>query len=245
MLSETIPSNVPRMGAEAGYELEDAPPFHVSGYICLIIALFSPAALLGLSAVLIPAVAIPFGLFALRRHGEQVPTGTTAARVGLLLAFGFGACGIAIPWMQHVTLGGQAEKFARDYIEVIARDEAELAMELQKDYVNRFPDTMPLMAHYALNPPPEEQLEIFQNDPVNKTIRRRGPGARWRLAEPVRVYTHYGFQRADVVFEDPTGAAATNLRFTLEYKIDSSGKGQWQMLNIVPDVDKIYAPAVL
>ncbi len=242
--SESI---VPAMGAERGYELDESvAPLRISGFVCLILGLLSVISVVGLVLLLIPISAILFGLFALRRHGELVPVGTGAARIGLVLAVGFGSCGFFLPWMKNATLGKQAKQFGRDYIEVVAHDELELAMELRKDYVNRFPSTMPLKAHYSLSEGAEEQLIEFRQDAVNRTILARGPGAAWKLARPVRIFTHYQMQQAELVWMDPTGQESMRLHMFLEYDLDHrNGDGQWYVLRVLPYAEPIVAPLIL
>ena len=247
-ISETT---VPRMGAEAGYGVEETPPpLRVSGYVCLILGLASFFALFGPGALVIPLLAILSGFFALRGYGEQVPAGLKPARVGLVLAFGFGSAGLAIPLMKSYTLGRQAEQFARDYIEMIARGEFEVAMELQKAHYDRFPSTMPLKAYYAQQEAtdedsPESPIRDFRNSGLNKTIKIRGPGAEWRLAKPVRVHSHYGLQLAEVVLKDPTGEVESDIVVELRYRIDEQGDGQWNVERAMFDADVIVAPSIL
>lgn len=122
MTTHTFDPTVPRMQAEAGFELDDsAPPLRVSGFICLIFGVLSFFCTLGQPLLVLPLIAIVVGMFALRRSGGQTPVGTRAAMLGMILAAGFGACGLFIPWMKTMTLGRQAEKFSRDYMEVVAR----------------------------------------------------------------------------------------------------------------------------
>lgn len=247
MSTETTEKIVPRMGAEAGYGVEDTvAPLRVSGYVALILGLLSPAAVVGPAALLLPFGAIVFGLFALRRHGEQVPVGLNAAKIGLVLASCFGAAGIAIPWMKSATLGSQAHKFALDYIELVANNELEVAMELRKDYVNRFAADMPLKDHYALNEGAEDGIITFRTDAINDSIRRRGPGAEWKLLNAVRVFTHYGIQQAELILVDPTGSDPLKLYMVLEYRIDhNNGDGQWHMVRAQQYSEPIYAPSIL
>ncbi len=248
MSTDTSEPIIPSMGAEGGFGLEDeaVAPLRVSGFICLILGLLSPLAYLGLAMMAIPIVAILVGLFALRRHGDLVPVGLGAARVGVVMSAGFGLLGVTVPMMKKMTLASQAEKFARDYIEVIALDEVELAMELRKDHVNRYPSTMPLKAHYKMSQAAEDLLIEFRNDGINDQIRERGPGAPWKLLRPVRIYTHYQFQMADLVLVDPTGKSSIKLHMILEYRIDRvTGDGQWHVNSVQHLAKPIYAPLVL
>jgi hypothetical protein len=235
------------MAAEAGYGVEDTPPpLRVSGYLCLILGVLSVFAVVGTAALVLPILAVLFGLFAHRRYGEQVPAGLRAAKVGLVFAAGFGACGLFVPMLKSMTLGAQAEQFARDYVEVVAHDELELAMELRKNYVNRFPTTMPLPAHYTLNENADRSMEEFRQDGVNAQILNRGPGAEWRLTRPVRIFNYYGSHKAEVTLQDPSGGKATELYMLLEYQVDHrNGDGQWFVERVMFNTEPIVAPLVL
>mgnify|MGYP001827077936 FL=1 len=247
MSSQTSETAVPRMAAEAGYGVEDAPPpLRVSGYLCLIFGLLSVFAVVGKAALVLPILAVLFGLFAHRRYGGQVPAGLAAAKVGLVFAAGFGSCGLVMPMLKSMTLGAQAEQFARDYIEVVALDEPELAMELRKNYVNRFPTTMPLPAHYSLTENADRTMEEFRDDGVNVQIRRRGPGAEWRLTRPVRIFTYYGSQKAEVTLKDPGGGSGSELYMLLEYQVDHrNGDGQRFVERVMFNTKPIVAPLIL
>ena len=125
MTTDNFDPTVPQMHAEAGFEQDSVPPLRVSGFICLLFGVLSVFSLIGQPLLLFSLIAIAFGIFALRRSGEQTPVGTRPAMLGLVLAVGFGACGFFVPWMKTMTLGRQAEKFSRDYMEVVARSEDE------------------------------------------------------------------------------------------------------------------------
>lgn len=229
MTTDTFDPTVSRMKAEAGFDLDDsAPPLRVSGFLCLLFGALSFFSTLGQPLLVLPLIAVVFGLFALRRSGGPTPVGTKAAMLGMILAVGFGACGLFIPWMKTMTLGRQAEKFSRDYIEVVARGEFEFAMELRKDHVNRFPATMPLKQHYNMSESGSRELEEFKGDGLNATFRRHGPNTEWVLDRPTRVYYSYGREHAEVVWVDPTGQS--KIQFFLEYRPDhKNGDGQWHV----------------
>lgn len=246
MTTDTFDPTIPRMRAEAGFELDDsAPPLRVSGFICLLFGALSFLSILGQPMLVLPLVAIVFGVFALRRSSGRTPVGTRPAMLGMVLAVGFGSCGLFIPWMKTVTLGGQAEKFSRDYMEVVARGEDEFAMELRKDYVNRFPDTMSLKQHYSMSENSRRALEEFKAESLNATIRDRGPNAEWVLDRPIRVYYSYGREHAEVVWVDPTGDTTAKVQFFLEYRPDNNGNGQWHVDLVQSYRELIVAESIL
>lgn len=246
MSTESTLPNVPQMHAESGFdETDSAAPLRVSGFVCLLLGILSFAACFGQPLLVIPLAAVLFGLIALRRSGEQRPVGTTPAMIGMVLAVGFGACGLFLPWFKTVTLGSQAAQFGRYYIEVVARGEDHIAMELQKDYVNRFPPTMNLKEHYAISESGQRAWEEFKDQSINQTIQMRGPDAEWVLDRAVRVYYSYGREHAEVVWADPTGETTAKIRMFLEYRIDSKGNGQWHVERCMVFSPKYVAPQVL
>ena len=247
MKIDTFDPTVPKMKAEAGFDLDDsAPPLRVSGFLCLLFGALSFLSMLGQPMLVLPLIAFLLGMFALRRYAGQVPIGTRAAMLGMILAAGFGSCGLFIPWMKTMTLGWQAEKFSRDYIEVIARGEDEFAMELQKDYVNRFPVTMSLKQHYNMSEAGSRALEEFQESSLNGMIRKRGPNAEWVLDQPTRIYYSYGREHAEVVWSDPTGETQARVQFFMEYRPDhSNGDGQWHVYVAQQYRERIVAESVL
>ena len=98
---------VPQMHAETGFDQEDsAPPLRISGFICMILGALSIVSTLGQPLLVIPILAILCGLFALRRSGGQTPVGTRPAMIGIVLAVGFGACGLFLPvyWKMMVMM---------------------------------------------------------------------------------------------------------------------------------------------
>lgn len=234
------------MQAEAGYEVdESAAPLRISGFLCLIFGLLSFAAILGKPLLVFPLIAFLFGMVALRKYGGPKPVGTRAALVGLVLAAGFGACGLFLPWMKSRTLGNQAEQFARYYMETVARGHDEFAMELQKDYVNRMSTDMSLQEHYASSELASRQLEEFKNSSVTRELQKRGPDAEWILERPTRIYYSYGREHAELVWMDPTGSSSLRIQMFMEYVRDSKGRGQWHMATIQPLRQRIVADSIL
>lgn len=242
MSTDSLPPIVPHMQAETGFE-ETIAPLRVSGFIALLLGLLSASALLGSSMLLIPIAAFAFGLFALRKHSGPTPVGIRPAMAGMILAAGFGACGLFIPWMKTAVLGSQAKQFSRDYIELLAQDEVEYAMEMCKDYVNRFPKDMNLKEHYTRGEDSQRRLDEFRDSSPLVSIQKRGRNADWILDRPINVYHLYGDERAEVVWADP--ARKTRLRVILIYKVDSDGDGQWHVDTCQPYRERIVAPAVL
>ncbi len=244
-IDQTSQSPSYQMHAEAGFEEDSAPPLRVSGFVSLLLGLLSFLSLIGQPLLVVPLLAFVCGFFALRRTSGQTPLGTRPAMFGMVLAAGFGACGLFMPWMKSVTLGNQAREFSRHYLEVVALGHDEMAMELRRDYVNRLSPSMPLKEHYRLDEDARQALLEFQQDSVNTLIRRRGPGAEWVLYQPIQIVHSYNRDNAEVVWMDPTGETNSRVQFFLEYVVDSSGDGQWYVKVVRPYAERIVAPQVL
>jgi hypothetical protein len=234
------------MQAETGFEFDDSvPPLRVSGFLCLLLGALSFVSTLGQPLLVVPLLALITGFFALRRSDGQPPVGTRPAIIGLVLAAGFGACGLALPWMKTRTLGQQAEQFGRYYLEVVARGHDEFAMELRKDHVNRLPVTMSLTEHYNSSEEVRGMLQEFKQDSVNETVRKRGPDAQWVLDRSIRVYYSYQREHAELVWKDPTGESPLLIQMFLEYRPDVNGDGQWHVETVHAYRERIVAEQVL
>ena len=234
------------MSAETGFGIQDDHvPLRISGFICLILGLLSVLAFLGTPLLAIPIAACAFGFFALRKYDGLTPVGTKPAMLGLVLAAGFGAYGFCVPFMKTMTLGGQAEYFARQYIEVVANGHLELALELKKDHVNRFMHNMPLIEHYALNEQSMEVINEFREDNVNKTVQQIGPGAEWELAQAPRVFQFYGRDHAQLVLVNKDREVPFKILFQLICVPDRNGMGQWHVDICTVQGEQLVAEKVL
>lgn len=239
---------IPRMGAEAGYQLiseEDVPPLRASGIVCLIFGMLSFWAAVAWQMLIIPILAIVFGVIAMRKWGDVRPAGTTAAVIGLLLASGFGALGVMIPVMKQQTLGKQAEYFAHEFLELCGNGEKELALELQKPVGNRQLGTMNLEKAYEEDEVAREQMEGASGGIVDQII-AAGPDVDWQLAQPVRVFVQYGTEKADTYWIDPSGTIDQKVQILLEWHPDETNDtGQWHVALFQFHRELIVAPSVL
>ncbi|MDG2223792.1 MAG: hypothetical protein P8L85_20605 [Rubripirellula sp.] len=242
--------NVPQMHAETGYEEpEYRTPFRISGFLCLLVGLVSVLAVYGKPLLIFPATAFALGMIALRRTGEgetgMRPIGTTPAMIGMVLATGFGVYGFCLPWFKDATLGAQAEKFGRDYIEVIARGDDYFAIELGKDYANRFPTTMDLGQHYALSEQGEKILDEFQKSPVVDIVRGGKGQSQWVLDRSAHIYYSYKREHAELIWRDAGGGTTAKIHMFLDYLVDSRGNGQWHIEECTVLSPRYTAPAIL
>ena len=239
-------SQVPQMHAEAGFEVnESAQPLRISGFLCLLFGALSILSPMGRPMLLMPLISFALGFVALRRSTGPTPIGTRPALIGLVLAAGFGMCGLMLPMLKTMTLASQAEKFSRDYLEVIALEQDEFALELNKDYVNRFPETMSLSEHYHASEQSYQRLTEFRENSIHRMIRQRGPNAEWALDRPIRIYYSYDREHAEIVWMDPTGQIESKIYMILDYRIDMEGQGQWHIATATPLMERHVAEAVL
>ncbi len=216
------------LGAEPGFEADQpVESARVSGFAALVFGLLSVISFMGIPLLVLPLLAVVLGMFALRRCEGRAPLGTGAAKIGLILAVGFGACGVAVPYLRTLTLGGQAERFSLAYLNLIANGNDMLARELTRSYPNQLPATMSLEDYYASNPNAQRQLTVFHQLPLNVWIRQFGPDADWQLEQPVRVDYHFGREQVEVVWRQPNGDG--RVQFFMEFQLGSDGVGQWHV----------------
>jgi len=239
-------SSVPQMHPEAGFEVDEStPPLRISGFLCLLFGVLSIFSSMGRPMLLLPLISFALGLVALRRSDGPTPVGKRAAMIGMVLAAGFGMCGLMLPFLKTMTLAKQAEQFSRYYIEVIAQQEDEFAMELHKDYINRFAPTMSLKEHYSASEESYRQLYEFRENSIHEMIRKPGPHAEWVLDRPIRIYYSYDREHAELVWMDPTGESSSKIYMIMDYRVDPDGQGQWHMTTVMPLTQRYVAESVL
>ncbi len=233
------------MGSGNGFEFEESPPLRVTGYICFLLGVLSFFSLLGKPMLLFALGSILFGLVALRKYEGPRPAGTRLAMWGIFLSVGFGTCGYTISLMKQATLSRQAEEFAVQYMELVALGHDEHAMELKKEWYNRLSSDMNLAEHYVSDPRISESLVQFKSDAVNQEFKRRGPKAEWALDRPIRIYYQYGKDHAEVIWSDPTGDSELTIQMFMDYRVDSKGRGQWQIDVVQPLRERLVADSIL
>ncbi len=261
----TSDTNTPRslgavMSSEAGYESEvDDSPLRVSGFIALILAGLSGFSIVALEMTAFAIAAILFALFALRKSDSvHLPVGTTAARIALLVAFLFGWWGIAVYSFKSNTLGSQAEYFARQFVRVASSGNEIYAKELQKSYVNRFLKSMPLEQSYAMEKKKREEQAAQmgedgygtgggeEEDSTVPDLVKYPVDHPWVLYRPVRVFSQYGRQKAEVILASDDTESAYKLRLVLEYLIHKErGTGEWYVELCLPHRERIVAESIL
>ncbi len=236
-----------RMGAEAGYDIDELQaPVRFSGFVCILFGLLSVFCLLGRPLLLLPLAAILFGAIALRRSDFGVPVGTMAAKIGLLLAVGFGACGFFLPWSKVQTLGGQAEFFVKQFLELTGKGEWELVAELQKPYKDRFLPTMPLKEFYVVNTTAAENLVQMRENGVLEELHKQSEFTDWQLSQTPRVFTRWGRQMVDTLWVDKSGTNNQTLQVELEYIVDKQTDiGHWHVTLCQYHRERLVAESIL
>lgn len=247
------------MSGETGFEVDpNDSPFRVSGFISLLLGLLSGFTIVAIPMVGFAIAAILFGLFALRKSDSKaVPTGTTAARIGILVALLFGSWGAARFAFKANTLGSQAEHCAREFVKVASSGNLMYAKELQKSYVNRYLKTMPLEEHYRQEQQrkdEEMQSQAAQglggsseeDDSTVPDLVKYPVDHKWYLYRPVRVYTQWGRQKAEVILAADQSEKPFRLMVVMEYLVHKEdGTGQWHVENCVPFSERIVAESIL
>ncbi|MBB3207561.1 hypothetical protein FHS27_003386 [Rhodopirellula rubra] len=241
--------SIPRMGAEVGYDVatdDDVPPFRTSGLVCFILGLLSFSATVAWQMLILPIAAIIFGVIAMRRWTGQRPAGTTVAVIGLLLASGFGAAGVAIPMAKNKTMGDQAVYFAGEYLELVGRGDTELALELRKEARNRQVNEMNLQKAYAEDPIARETMENESENAMIESIRKAGSDIPWELAEPPRVFVKYNNERVDTYWVDPSGRVKDKIQILMQWTPnEKTNTGEWHVNLFQVARELIVAPSVL
>ena len=248
------------MGAETGYAEEDnTPTMRVLGYVSLFLGLISWAAVLGTGGIVVAVLAVLFGVIAIRPTKAGKLSGIMPAKMGIFLGVGFALAGFFLSYFKTQSLGTQAEKFARNYIEVIQSDNKVYGMELRKIYSNRFTHSMPLAEYYREAERRAQKaastsggggesggrsaLQTFRTDPANELIWGQDAKTRWALERPVRVFHQYHIDRAEVVLIMP--GTNKRLQFILQYHIDPTDVGQWHIQLVQPYRELIVSESIL
>ncbi len=242
--------DLPKMGAEVGFQVvseDDVPPMRASGLICLILGVLSVSAMVAWQMLMLPIAAIAVGIFALRKWHGRRPAGTTAAVVGLVLASCFGAGGLTLPLAKRHTMAQQGEYFARQYLELIGRGDIELAAELRKEKRNRQVKGMNLREAYKKDEVAKSSISTEEEQNVERdAIQLAGPGIKWELAWPARVYRYYGMERVETVWVDPSGKIPEKVLIGLQWSPDDENEvGNWHVHQFNYYRELIYAPSVL
>ena len=250
--SEQLGGGVPAMGAESTYvPVEgETPVVRPSGFVGLLLGIVSFAAVAGLQALLIPVVAIAVCLFALRRTDGPRPIGDWAARIGLVLAIGFGVCGLGLVYFKYHTLGGQAEHFAREFLQLCRGDNEVLIAELQKSAVNRRPaetrldEAASTTSDEPTDPAAMDDLDEDAGNSLAAQIRELRKDPVWQLVEK-DVFIRYQIEKVNLRFHDATDQLSNDVQIEMIWNGDKDGVGQWHVGLFQFHRERIVAESIL
>ncbi|QDV61444.1 DUF4190 domain-containing protein [Crateriforma conspicua] len=248
-------SSSPLIGAETGYGVEEQPtPIRASGFFALLAGLASVFCLLGTPLLVLPVIAILLGLIALRPSDRGRPIGTLPAKIGMVLAVGFGVCGFLMPWLATQTVGTESAYFAKEYLRLMARGDREMVMEMRKDHINRVSPGTPLVTHY-------EQLEAevramedaqgmspmenYKEDDCVAALEDIGGDIELFQVGSARMYTHFGEQYVETNWNNHTDPFTNDIIVTMAFKIDAeTGDRQWYVKRCTWDQEQPVAESI-
>ncbi|MEM9365614.1 MAG: hypothetical protein AAGD07_06420 [Planctomycetota bacterium] len=239
---------IPKMNAESDFELieEAAAPVRGSAFVCLLLGVASFVAVVGRPMLFVPALAFLVGLYAKRRYDGPRPVGLWAASLGMLLASGFGACGLALPYFKEKTLGDPAEYFAREYLELAANQNLPMSLELQRGYRNRNLATTSLeeaYKDYGETEDTQESLETMVGGPYGDIgALERKP--EWKLVSR-RVYHEWRIDKVNLLFEDTTEQITNPVQLLLECHYDKEGRAQYHVALFQYHRERLVAESIL
>lgn len=212
------PLSAPAMTAEDDAELlVETRPVRVSGYLALIPGLLSFFAIFAKPLILFPVLAVLTALFALRPYRGLRPAGYIPAIIALCSALLFGGWGVTQQRLKEQELADQGVRFAGAWLELLARGETELAVELYTHPSARQPASMQLAEYYRTNENARQVMDDFREHEHAEDLINAGGNVRWRPQEKRFVYTSFGRQMVATVWDDLAGTIRVPLQIELEY----------------------------
>jgi hypothetical protein len=230
-------------------EVDELPEYRsVSGaaIVGLLLALFSPLALVRTLLIGIPIAAAVLCLVALWRiraaDGHRV--GKTPAVIGLGLSCLFAAAAPAQVIAYNRAVHARATPIALAWLEALQRREPHKAHQLTKPDLTRLPLTDDLWPFYVRDEAAGRELQELVDDPAIRFLLTLGEDAQIRLYEPYAVVTMTSSSELitplfAVTYEDPEAGRTTFfLTVGIERRDPASGSGEeWRVLNFAGDID--------
>lgn len=214
---------------------EPTSPFRPSGLVSLFFGVISAAALASVTLLIIPAVGVLFGLFAVRptKDPSLKPGGRAFAVLGIGLSIFFAGWSWSYFQAEKSFLVNDGKQFALDWLSTLRHGQVEFAFELTQAKPARQLDTMPLSQYYTPeNEMAFEKFESFTTGPSVKAIMQAEKDPDWQLVSVVDHFTRYQAEHVSLAFEDKSGALGPVLVvLCCSPALDSSGK---------PDPSKPY-----
>jgi hypothetical protein len=226
-------------------ELPEYRSISVTAVVGLLLALFSPLALVRALLVVIPVAAAVLCLFALYRirTSEGRLAGRAPALVGLGLACFFAAAAPAkvITWRR--TLNARATPVALAWLELLQAHEPHKAHQLMKPDLVRRPLTDDLWTYYRNDAAARRELEEFVSTPEIKFLLTMGDRTQIRFYEPIGIdyptsTSAVVMQTYTVSYDDPAAGRTTfflSLMIERREAAGSSGE-QWRIGGSSPGV---------
>ncbi len=262
-MSEKSSFSLAGMSAETGYEEESQEQeFRISAFLSVLFGVLGFLGVITPILVLIPALGLLLAIFSRRKFKGLKPVGYKLSVLGGVLSMFFLFLGFFVHYLEQKSMGGQAEYFAREYMKIVALDEAELALELQKAPVDRFLKGMSLKEFYARLQEDRERklkensremvegsvnvLADFRAETVNKRLRQLGPDAQWELIKAPLFHQQYGVYRTDLYLKNTEGEKPFEIWIQLELSRNKKTNGfEWKVSECAVNSQQLYAESVL
>ncbi len=234
----------PSMSEEHTPELAlDTTPIRFSGFIALVLGLASFMAIFGEALIVVPAMAILLGAFALRRYSGDRPVGVIAAGIGVFCALMFGVWGVSERHFKKQQMSDQATRFAYEWLQLVGQGNIELALELQIHPQRRQTQSMPLTDYYERSDVGAKMMQQFREQDVVPQLIAAGDKPKWVPERPAKVYTLFGRELTQTVWRDTSGVYPRTLKIVLEYIAGRSSKvAQWKIelvSDFIDDSDRV------
>ncbi len=236
--------STPMMSAEGSHEVEvEATPVRVTGFVALLLGLISFSAVLGASLLVIPVGAIVLATIALRPYRGERPIGYLAAQIAIFCAVLFAVWGISERHFKARDLGGQAERFAGEWLRLVGQGELELAVELQVHPTRRQPASMPLKDYYQRSETARGLMDQFREQEFIPELIAAGSQPQWVLDREPHSYTLYGRELTRTVWRDVTGRISALVKVEMEYfgspRVDSPAWKVELVSTFIDDSDRV------
>jgi hypothetical protein len=218
---------------------EPIRPFRPSGLVSFFLGVISVGALASVSLLVIPVLAVVFGLVALRPAKDRTvrPSGQGLACVGIVLAILFGTWSWGYAQVRESVLVSSGSRFAVDWLNTLRYGETEFAFELTQPASTRQLGSMSLPDYYSeSNQIPYEQFSSFLSQAMTKAVLESETDPDWVFDQVVASNRIYDSDYISVRLIDRSGALqpvqVTLCRtptFDDEGLIMSDGPNQWHV----------------
>ncbi len=176
-------------------------------------------------------LAIFFGLLALRPRGgvQLYPLARGMAYAGIALGAFFATTTIRMQALEKQYVAKYAERFARDWLEILRQREYEYATELAAQRGGRQILGTDLKAYYAsLKEESAANFMNVKNLQVSQNLELATESPDWRLTEPPMISRRYETHRIAITLEDKNGVVKAPVTLTMRREFDQFSKNnEW------------------